>query len=285
MIAPTNTINIEPQAGFRAILKDEVRFASGRNETGDRLNGSFDRLMLQSGIQTSPSVWLMLSVLMGLTIGGIAFVVTEGLVLTTVGFLIGLLIPIGIAANRRSQRQKAIMEQLPGMAEELARAARAGRSIEHSLQMVAADTAAPLGDELKLVVRRCDMGLDPGAAVQDLSERTGVPSLTMFASAIKVHQDTGGDLIQVLERFATAIRDRLHFVNRLRAATIASRMGAVLMLVFPPMIVVFYMYRDPTYLQQLLSSFWGRFSLGGAIALQVIGALAVFRILKRSARF
>ena len=107
----------------------------------------------------------------------------------------------------------------------------------------------------------------------------------MFASAIKVHQDTGGDLIQVLERFATAIRDRLHFVNRLRAATIASRMGAVLMLVFPPMIVVFYMYRDPTYLQQLLSSFWGRFSLGGAIALQVIGALAVFRILKRSARF
>ena len=285
MTSNSNSFAIEPQPAFRAILKDEIRFSSGRNEPGDKLNGSFDRLMLQSGIQTSPAIWLMLCALCGLAVGGVAFVVTEGFVITAVGILVGLLIPIGIAANRRGQRHETIMEQLPAMAEELARAARTGRSIENALQLVAADTPSPLGDELKLAVRRCDMGLDPGAAVQDLSERTGVSALTMFTSAIKVHQDTGGDLIQVMERFATAVRDRLHFLNRLKAATIASRMGAVLMLIVPPLIVVFYMYRDPGYLQQLLSSFWGRLSLVGAILLQVVGALTVFRILKRSARF
>jgi tight adherence protein B len=129
------------------------------------------------------------------------------------------------------------------------------------------------------------MGLDPGAAVQGFPERTGFPTLTMFTSAIKVHQDTGGDLIRVLERFATAVRDRLHFINRLRAATIASRMGAVLMLVIPPLIVVFHVYREPTCLQQLQSSFWGRFSLGGAVGLQILGAILVFRIFKNSTRF
>ncbi len=285
MTVQTNSFTIEPKAAFRAILKDDVRFSSGDNRPGDAFNGSFDRLMLQSGIQTSPAMWLMLCAVMGLAVGGTAFVLTEGLIVTAVGFIVGLLIPIAIATNRRSTRQKTIMEQLPAMAEELARAARTGRSIENSLQLVAADTPAPLGDELRLAVRRCDMGLDPGAAVQDLPERTGVAALTMFTSAIKVHQDTGGDLIRVLERFATAVRDRLHFINRLRAATIASRMGAVLMLVVPPLIVVFYVYRESTYLQQLLSSFWGRLSLGGAIGLQTLGAFFVFRILKKSTRF
>jgi len=285
MTVQTNSFTIEPKAAFRAILKDDVRFSSGDNRPGDAFNGSFDRLMLQSGIQTSPAMWLMLCAVMGLAVGGTAFVLTEGLIVTAVGFIVGLLIPIAIATNRRSTRQKTIMEQLPAMAEELARAARTGRSIENSLQLVAADTPAPLGDELRLAVRRCDMGLDPGAAVQDLPERTGVAALTMFTSAIKVHQDTGGDLIRVLERFATAVRDRLHFINRLRAATIASRMGAVLMLVVPPLIVVFYVYRESTYLQQLLSSFWGRLSLGGAIGLQMLGAFFVFRILKKSTRF
>lgn len=227
----------------------------------------------------------MLCAVMGLAVGGAAFVLTEGLIETAGGCVVGLLIPIVIAANRRSIRQKMIMEQLPPMAEELARAAKTGRSIENALQLVAADTPAPLGDELRLAVRRCDMGLDPGTAVQDLSERTGVAALRMSTSAIKVHQDTGGDLVRVLERFATAVRDRLHFVNRLRAATIASRMGAVLMLVVPPLIVVFYVYREATYLQQLMSSFWGRLSLGGAIGLQILGAFLVFRILKQSNRF
>jgi tight adherence protein B len=107
----------------------------------------------------------------------------------------------------------------------------------------------------------------------------------MLTSAIGVHQDTGGDLIQVLERLATAVRDRLHFVNRLRAATIASRMGAVMMMVIPPLVMAFFLFRNPLHMQELMASFWGRLSLWTGIVLQIVGALLVFRIMRRSARF
>lgn len=286
MTAQATTLRFESRTDFHAILKDDVRFSTESNDgAADAVNGWFDRLMLQSGMQTKPVVWLMFSAVTGLGLAGFAFLLTERLLITSVFLLIGLMFPQAIALVLRSRRQKQIMLQLPAMAEELARAARTGRSVESALQTVAADTPTPLGDELRLAVRRTEMGLDLGAAVQDLPERTGVPALTMFTSAIKVHQETGGDLIQVLERLAAAIRDRLHFLNRLRAATVASRLGAVMMIIIPPLIVMLYLFRDPTYLQQLTSSFAGRLSLGTAITLQFLGAFFVFRILNRTARF
>lgn len=277
---------IERRPEFADLLKEDQRFATGQgNDVGESINGWFDRLMIQSGIRTSPIVWLGLCLVVALTLGGLVFVLLEQPFPAAIAGILGAFLPIGIAIALRSQRQKKIMDQLPGMAEELARAARSGRNIESSFQLVAADTQAPLGDELRISARRTEMGLDLASAVRDLADRTGVGTLTMFSSAVAVHQDTGGDLIMVLERLATSVRDRLHFVSRLRAATIASRLGAVMMLIVPIAVIGFYLFRDPDYLNKLLSSFWGRLSLWLAVVMQIVGAITVFRILQRSARF
>ena len=277
---------IVPQHGFRRILKEDVRFAPDSGDSAaNRVNGWFDTLMLQSGIQTAPRLWLILCALTGFAFGGFAWLLSGSFPATAAAFSFGIILPIMIAVSLRSKRQKKILEQLPATLEELARAAQGGRNLVGSLQAVAADTPTPLGDELRLAVRRCDMGIDPGTAVNDLPDRTGVPAMTMLSSAINVHQDTGGNLVQLLERLATATRDRLHYASRLRAATIASRYGAIMMLIIPPMIILIYLYRDPAYLERLLSSFPGRLSLSIAVFLQLTGAAFVFRILKRCARF
>ena len=286
MAAHSESLQILTQRGFSRILKEEVRFAAGDGDSAaDRVNGWFDRLMLQSGIQTTPRVWLLLCALAGFAFAGFGYLLTERVSATALGFIAGLTVPLLAATIMRSRRQQKILEQLPAMAEELARTARTGRNLEGALQVVAADTPAPLGDELRLVVRRSDMGIDLRTAARDLPERTGVAVLTMLVSAISLHQETGGDLIRLLERLAASTRDRLHFASRLRAATIASRMGAILMLVIPPLVVLFYVFRDPGYLERLTATFPGRLSFGIAIGLQVIGAFSVFRILKRCARF
>jgi len=282
----TATAAIEPQPGFAGIVRDEIRYSAGQESgTGEAVNGWFDRLMLQSGIQTSPSVWLMLCVFAGVALGGLVFVLTEMIPLAVLAGIAGLIIPLAAAAGIRSKRQTQMRHQLPETAEELARAARSGRNIENSLHFVAGDTPSPLGDELRLAVRRMDMGVDVASAVRDLPERTGVTALTMLTSAISLHQDTGGDLVLVLERLAASVRDRLHFVNRMRAATIASRLGAIMMLVIPPLIIGFYVFQDPQYLTNLMSSFWGRLTFWTGVVLQIVGALFVFRILQKTAKF
>lgn len=287
MIAPNNPLpTLERRREFAGLLRENQQFATGTG-TGmsESVNGWFDRLMLQSGIRTSPILWLGVCLLSALAFGGMAFVLTERPVPALFFTSAGLLLPVGITIGIRNRRQTAIMGQLPGMADELARSARAGRNLEQSLMLVAGDTPAPLGTELKLSVRRMEMGLDVASSVRDLADRTGVSTLTMFSSALALHQDTGGDLILVLERLATAVRDRLHFVARQRAATVASRWGAAMMILIPFVVMIIYTVWYPDYLARLTDSSAGRISLWLGTTGLLVGSFLVYRILARSARF
>lgn len=286
MIAPNPSLRtIERRPEFADLLKEDVSFSTGAGTgAAESLNRGFDALMLQSGIRTAPGIWLGLCVVAGITLGGTVLVISERPFLAVIAGILGLIMPLLLAQTLRGRRQAAISLQLPPMAEELSRVARTGRNLEHAFMIVAADTPVPLGEELRISARRIEMGLDVASATRDLVSRTGVTTLAMLTAAIAVNQETGGDLIQVLEKLAISVRDRQHFVARQKAATISSRLGAIMMVVVPVLVVSFYMFRDPDYLTRLLSSNWGRISFWGGLVLQLVGGLLAYRILSRTAR-
>ncbi|QDT38145.1 type II secretion system F family protein [Stratiformator vulcanicus] len=276
---------IKSKPEFAGILRERNEFAQGDSgQTSDKINSSFDSLMLQSGLGMSPGLMLAVIVCSALALAGVAFVVQENLLTTGIAFFVGGVLAVLALFAVRARRQKKIMGQIPDMVSELARAARTGRSLESCLQTVAEDTPSPLGDELRIGTRRMAMGVPVADALRDLPERTGVNSLHVFVMALALHSETGGDLVRILERLARAVRDRIGFLGRLRAATAASRATAILMLVVPPAIVLFFIIRDPNYLTDLFDSFWGRLVTVLAIILQIVGSLWVLMILNRSRR-
>jgi tight adherence protein B len=282
---PTAQITAAPSTDFTGILKEDNRFGTGRGvDTSDRVNSWFDTVMRQCGWDVAPSVVLMLCLCSALALGGLVFLLQENLLTTAFAGMIGYMLPIGAAMIARSRRQSVLMQQLPAMLEELGRAAKTGRSIEQCLQIVSEDTLSPLGDELRLATRRLQMGVSLKDALRDLPVRTGVMTLSLLSTTLTVQQQTGGDLVTVLNRLSRTIRDRLLFLGRLRASTAASRATATLMIVLPPAVLVFFMLRDPDYFQNLMASSWGRNATLAALALEVIGAVWVLRILKDSAR-
>ncbi|HID21792.1 MAG TPA: pilus assembly protein TadB, partial [Planctomycetaceae bacterium] len=155
---------------------------------------------------------------------------------------------------------------------------------EQCLRIVAQDTPAPLGDELQYCIRRLDLGVDLPDALKDLPDRTGLVAVNILTTTLSVHQQTGGDLVCVLERLAQTIRDRLLYLGRLRTATIGSRATATLMLLLPIGIVAFFVFRDPNYLTELLATPWGKRLTLTAIALQLIGSAWIWRIFRNSQR-
>lgn len=274
---------IETRREYAGILKDREQFGQGQTDsTSDRINSWFDELMLQSGWELAPSMVLMLCVCAAFTLAGIVFVVQENLLTTAFAGLCGFMLPVVAAIFARSRRQTQLMNQLPPMLEELARAAKTGRSVEQCLLLVADDTPAPLGTELKLVAGRLKMGMPLKQSLSDLPDRTGLMTLNLMNTTLTVQQQTGGDLVTVLNRLSQAVRDRILFLGRLRAATAASRATATLMIVLPPAILAFFLFRDPNYFQNLMNSAWGRNATLAAVALEVIGAIWVLRILKDS---
>jgi tight adherence protein B len=270
---------------FAGILREQENFATGDSEgLSEQINSSFDKLMLQSGLEISPTMLLLLSVCSAFTLGGILFVIQENFLTTGLATGIGFVLPVLGAVIARSRRQTELMRQMPGMVDELARAAKTGRSLEQCFSLVAEDTPSPLGDELKLCAKKVELGVALGPALKELPERTGLVSLNVFVMALAVHQQTGGDLVSVLDRLAHTIRDRIAFLGRLRAATAASRASAIMMIGLPPAIVLFFIVRDPEYFSRLMNATWGRNLTLTAVVLQIIGAIWVMRILKTSQR-
>ena len=268
---------------FSGILKEQETFGTGRgDDTADQINSWFDELMLQSGLGISPSMLLASCLCTGITLAGLVFVIQENLLTTALAALIGFMLPVFAVIIARTRRQDAITRQIPPMLEELARAAKTGRSVEQSLSMVAGDTPDPLGAELKLASGRVEMGIPLKDALRDLPHRTGLMTLSLLCMTLTVQQQTGGDVATVLERLSRTVRDRLLFQGRLRAATAASRATAILMIVLPPSVLAFFVFRKPTYLTELMASSWGRNSTIFAICLEIVGAIWIVQILKSS---
>lgn len=276
---------IEPSPLFAGILREQDQFASPEDTglTAD-MNSAFDKLVLQSGVEMSATMLTALCLSSCVVLAGCVFVLTDNLLLAALTAGFGAALPIIFTSLIRSRRQKLIMEQMPPMVDELARAAKTGRSLEQCLELVAHDTPSPLGDELRLCTRKQAMGIGMPQALADLPLRTGIVSMNVFTMALTVHEQTGGDLVTVMDRLSRTIRDRIMFLARLRAATAASRAASILMVGLPPAIVAFFVWRDPNYFRDLFNSPWGRTMTIVAIVLQIIGASIVMRILKTTAR-
>ena len=92
MIAPNPTLmSLDRRPEFSGLLKDDTQFARGDSEgIGESFNGWFDTLMIQSGIRTSPAIWLGLCLLSSLALGGAIFVATERPFVTAAAAMIGL---------------------------------------------------------------------------------------------------------------------------------------------------------------------------------------------------
>lgn len=276
-------IEIEPRPEFADIIKTNEQYANPQVESlGNGINSWFDRLMIQTGAPFVPLAGLLLCVLCSVTLGGTVLVFLENPLAAGLAFFIGFLIPIGILMLVRSRRQALISNQLPPMIDELARAARTGRSLDQCLEMVAEDTPAPLGDEMQTSVRKLQMGMTMNEALYELPERTGVNGLRILATALSVHQQSGGDLVHVLERLSRTMRDRSLFLGRLRTATAGSRATAILMILLPPAILAFFLFRDPDYFNRLMASNWGRAITFTGVGLEIIGAIWIMKILNDS---
>lgn len=276
---------IESQPSFADILRHQERFSEPDDKgMSKQINAGFDRMMLQSNLDISPPTVVMLCMFGGIVFGGLILVLQENPLSASVGLLLGGAAPLLYVFFARMRRQRLMTQQLPGMIEELARAAKTGRSIDQCCAIVANDTPEPLGSELRVCARRMEMGEDIATAMRDLPERSGLVALNILVTSLSVHQTTGGDLVMVLERLAQTVRDRLLFLGRLRAATIGSRWTAILMISLPPLIITFFILRDANYLNQLLSTYWGRTMSITAVILQLVGSVAVLSILRGSQR-
>jgi len=179
---------------------------------------------------------------------------------------------------KRQRRMRQIEEMLPDSIDLFTRAMRAGHNIHSGLQVLADETAEPLGTEFKKLVEDLTLGSTVDEALHSLGDRVPLLDLRFFSTGVVLQRETGANIVTVMENLSAVIRERLQLRSRLRAHTAQQRFSAALLCGLPVVSgVIFYFVRYEYISVLWLTELGSRFLIYGIVS-EIIGILLIRRI-------
>lgn len=238
-----------------------------------------EKLIQQSGVQTSPSAIAVIALFLAIAAGALAAwlvnVAAAPLAAVAAGFL-----PFGFLLQRRSSRMNAFEEQFPEALDLMARALRAGHAFQTSLGMAAEEMTAPCGPEFKKTFDQQNYGLPLRDALTQMSERMPLLDVRFFVTAVLIQRETGGNLSEILENLGHVVRERFKIRRQVRVYTAHGRFTAFVLLSLPAALAIALMFINPEHMQLLFKERMGQTMLVGAMVMQAVGFVWIRQVIK-----
>jgi tight adherence protein B len=187
-------------------------------------------------------------------------------------------LPVVWLVWRRKRRLKAFAVQLPDALEMLARALRAGQSLQSGFSMISTEMSAPIGKEFGRVFEEQNLGVPLEESLNEMTERIPNLDLKFFATAIILQRQTGGDLAEILDKIGSLIRQRFQIWGQVQALTGEGRLSGIVLMALPVLLFFAVYYLNPDYVMLLFTDTMGKKMLAVAVFLQIVGALVIRKI-------
>ena len=210
----------------------------------------------------------------------IALVLAGAAVLALVGLAIGGPLLAAILAGlavftaravvdvKGRKRRAAFAALLPDVLQLLTSALRSGYGMTQALDAVAEEAQEPARAEFQRVLLETRLGRDLTDAMGNLADRMQSTDMGWVASAVAIHQETGGNLAEILETVGAAIRERQRMVRQVASLTAEGRISAYILTGLPFALAGVLKITNPDYFQDLTHG-------GGLIAVTIAGGLMV----------
>jgi len=202
-----------------------------------------------------------------------------GLVGWIPGMLLGTL-PLLWILRRRSGRLRKLNEQLPEAVDLMSRGLRTGYSLPAAFVMVADEVDDPLGPEFRRTADELNYGLPFREALLGLAYRFPIPDMQLLVTSILLQKETGGNLVELLDKISAMLRARIRLQQKVRVFTAQGRAtGAILVampfVMFAALNLVHRGYTDP-----LFQSDTGKKLVYGGLSAITLGYLSIRRIVR-----
>jgi tight adherence protein B len=233
-----------------------------------------DRLELlldQAQVSVTVAQLVAYSALAALAAGTLSLLLLTGGVAIPLALMAAGL-PTFIVYGIREKRSRKLSEQLPDALDMMSRSLRAGHALSSAFKLVASEMPAPVSVEFGRAFEEQNLGVSFEKAVLQMTGRA--PSnqdLKIFAVSVIVQKETGGNLVEILEKIAETIRGRYRFYGKLRALTAEGRLSGVVLALLPIGTSLAIAAMNPTYMAGLIHTDFGRKCLVYAVVSWFIG--------------
>ena len=207
------------------------------------------------------------------------------LVASVAGIFNGLLVaslaalmPWIALARARKQRRASVEEMLPESLISMGNSLRAGLTLAQAMDILVENTDPPVSEEFGLLMKEHRLGLTLDEAMNNMSERVQSKNLDLVVTSIQVSRKTGGNLPQVFEDTAEAIREITRLEARIVAMTAQGKLQAVVLGSLPLLMGLLIYQVDPTMIVPLWEDPMGWVILFFITVFEVIGVFMIRKI-------
>ena len=243
-----------------------------------RKSENLDLKMMQAGLPILGSEYLVIAVIGALMAGVVVFLLTMNpltAVIVAVGALIGEWVYV---LYRIDKRRKDFVNQLSDCLTTVANAMRAGFSFLQSMELISKEMEPPVSEEFARTIRDMKLGARLENALENMDVRVGCPEFSLVVTAVLIQHQVGGNLAQILDNISSTIHERIRMRREVMALTAQGRASGWVLALLPVVLALILSVLNPSYLTPLIEDQIGRFAVGAALVLELIGFIVIKRI-------
>ncbi len=193
----------------------------------------------------------------------------------------GLLLITHLALQALGARQKQrLLQTLPSFLNQVSRRLSAGVSVEHAFTDSMENIDGPLELAMRRVMQRVGLGLELHQAFEREARTSGLKELLIISTALHINEQFGGSIRAILDDIVHILRMEDLGKRELKAQTGETRITALVLTVLPLAMITLLTTMNPDFILQMWHDSLGKNLLMIAAALQVLGAVTLWRMVR-----
>lgn len=194
--------------------------------------------------------------------------------------IVAFLVPYSFLYLKRKHQFQKFSTLLPDAMDLVSRALRAGHSLTAALDLVGQEIADPVGKEFRRVSEEQNLGLPLRDALLNLAERVPIPDVRFLVAAMLIQRETGGNLVEVLDKTTSLLRDRIRLQGEIRIYTAQGRLTGWILCLLPIFLFFALTAINPNYTAPLVDEPTGQHLLIAGAVLMFLGILVIRKIVQ-----
>jgi tight adherence protein B len=243
-------------------------------------SGRMEKMLNQADIKAPLGIFVLLSLVFAVTgYIGCSLYADNQLFRLGVALVLGCL-PYKWVAGRKAKRMADFERQLPEALELVGRALRAGHTFTSGMGMVVSEFADPIRVEFQTTLEEINFGLGVTTALDNLMDRVDCPDLGFFVVSVKIQNESGGNLAEIVSNISWLIRERFKLKGRIQVLSAEGRMAAWVLCLLPFGVGGVVQLLNPGYFGLLFTHPMGVIMSYMIIGLMILGILVIRKMIR-----
>ncbi len=244
---------------------------------------SMRKRLSQAGLNITPAVFYLLSLISAIAFGFGAFVsVNEGLAPYVTGAAIlvgGIGFPRWVVNFLSRRRQRKFVQELANAIDIIVRGVKTGLPLNDCIGIIARESPEPLRSEFAKIVEEQKIGVTLGQGIERMYERMPLQEVNFLSIVITIQQSAGGNLAEALQNLSNVLRERKKLEGKVRAFSQEAKSSAMIIGALPVVVMGAVYLSKPDYISILFDTRSGNMMLAGSAIWMLIGVLMMRKMI------